>query len=686
MALWKSLLESPPVRWCLSNRWRLRLVILILFTGVILGSALLLRARERRTAHDQLLADAWRQFDWAVDADDYTTAEDLLTRLADFTQDPAVRSRLAVLHGGEADAGDAALARLLMNEHLRHNRWPEATREAAKVVAATPSQMLARGLLARQELRDGHADAARAHLAAIPSPFENSAGAMPGALLLVVNLKRELGDDDADLLAFIALRVVPMLKSRKVDQFSDTDALQLLQCYHLACSALERYPALAEFWVPGAKLLARLGDDPQRTTAVALVREAHLAIVYRLRQTNALPAKESESLIAEFEAQVAAEWATARSRDERDPRPYVGLALAAYRRRDLAGAKEWLERGLKACDHPRDLYLVLGRLLRDSDPLTAAVFLEEAYERFPKDAAVGMMLAELALAAGRPDRARQVCRAARAANPTERWARRIEAASSLALEQPTQALEALAPIRATLKHDATGMELYARAACAVGAEALADELLAPPPISAAEAEGYLGAARGYLAASRPAEAVRCAKVIVTRFPEHRPARIIQAESLNLLAQANDAVKWPAEPVREALDAFDWLRQRDPGNRHVAQRIAWLQLKGLNSPALALRSAAPLREEGAVLTVEMTETLAAVLVANGEAEPALRLFDDVVKRAPSRAGAYIGRAEAALRLGRRGDAADDLRRAGSLSRTPRQTAEWQRIDRELRGER
>src|SRR5205823_5726566 len=149
-------------------------------------------------------------------------------------------------------------ARLLMSEHLRHNRWPEAAREAAKVLATTPGQMLARGVLASQELRAGRRDAARGHLAAIPSPFENPEGVLPGALLLVINLKRELGDDDSDLLAFIALRLAPMLKSRKVEQLSATDALQLLQCYHLACAALDRYPVLAEYWVPGARLLARI--------------------------------------------------------------------------------------------------------------------------------------------------------------------------------------------------------------------------------------------------------------------------------------------------------------------------------------------------------------------------------------------------------------------------------------------
>ena len=145
------------------------------------------------------------------------------------------------------------------------------------------------------------------------------------------------------------------------------------------------------------------------------------------------------------------------ARDERDVRPYVGLALASRRRGNPEEARQLIERGLRACGNPSELYLVLGRLLRDSDALTGAVYLEQAHERFPNDAMIRQLRAELAFAAGRPDRAREVCRAAREADPAARWANRLEAAACLAVGRPTQALEALAPIRASLGHDITGM-------------------------------------------------------------------------------------------------------------------------------------------------------------------------------------------------------------------------------------
>src|SRR5262245_56449483 len=110
MALRNTLLDSRPVRgivtlwhWCLSNRWRVWIALLLVLGAPAGVSAWLLTTRERRTQRDQLLANTWRKFDQTVAADDFATAEDLLTRLADFTRDPAVRARLETLRRGESD-------------------------------------------------------------------------------------------------------------------------------------------------------------------------------------------------------------------------------------------------------------------------------------------------------------------------------------------------------------------------------------------------------------------------------------------------------------------------------------------------------------------------------------------------------------------------------------------------------
>jgi predicted Zn-dependent protease len=675
-----------PVRWCLARRWRLRGALCIIFAAVAGASILLVTLRDRRTERAETIAELWHQAERASEREDIAQVEAALERIAELTDhDAAVEGRLNGLRRGEAEPGDAPLARLLMGEHLRHDRWPEATREAGKLVKAVPGHLLARGLLARRDLHDGRPDDARAHLAAIMSPFDNADNATPGALLLAAALKRDLGDDDSDLLAFMALRVAPILNSKQVDELSPVDAVQLLQCYHLACAAMDRYPNLAEYWVPGARLLARMKDDSARSATLATVREAHLGVLHQLQQTKALSERDSAALRGEFQEQVAAAWAAAHHRDERDPRPYVGLALASHRRGREDESREWLERGLRTCDKPRDLYLVLGRLLRASDPLGAAAHLEDAYDRFPADPEIQQLLAELALAVGRPDRAADICRAARVANPSAAWACRLLAAACLDAGRPTQALEALAPLRGALRHDVAGMELYTRAASAIGADTTFDELLTAEFKSPADAEGWLGAARGFLIAARPADAARCARTIIDYFPDHLPARAVHAEALGAIAEDGDAPNWLAERVRDALAAFEWLRRRDSDNRYLAQRIAWLQLKGLRAPALALGSAAPLRAEGAAVTPEMHETLAAVLLANERPDDALRYFDAAIERSPGRAGAFVGRAAALARLGRSDEAMADLQRAAALPRSPRQTAEWQRIDQQRRGE-
>ena len=667
--------------------WRYRLLLLAILAGLGIP-AYLVWQRERNTKREQQIAETWRRFDWAVAAGDPIAAEELLAHLANLTHhEPAVERRLEALHRGDSDPEDLPIAWLLVTKHLRHDRWPEAAREAAKVIAMAPGDMLARGVLARQAMQAGRDDEARRHLGAIAPPHDAPDAAAPGALLLAISLKRELGDDDSDFLSFIAVKIAPLLKSRQVDRLPPLARLQLAQCYHLACDALDKYPELAAYWAPVARLISELGDDAVRPSAIALTLERHLALIDQMRKMNRLSPTESAGLMAGFARQVRDTWAAANITDPGDPLPYAGLALACRRAGEPQESTRWLERGLTACADSRGLYLIAGRLLRQSDPLAGAEFLERGLKRFPHDAAIEQAFAELAAAAGRRDRALDACRAARAEHPNRTWACRLEASICLDLGRPTRALEALAPIKADLPSDAGGMELYVRAACAVGAETSAHELLAREPGDAAEAAGYAGAARGYLLAGRGDDAIRLARRIIDRYPEHLAARLVLAEALRLRAEAGDLVHLPVDRVREAIEAFDWLRRRDPANCVIAQRIAWLQLKGLEAADLALKSAAPLREQAVIarLTPEMNETLGATLLAAGQIDAALPPLTAAIESAPDRAGPYISRAAALLRLGRKREARADLDRAENLSRTPRQTAEWQQVLRKLRGD-
>lgn len=668
-------------------RWRYRLALLALLAGIAIPAFLVWR-RERDNRRQELIAEAWRRFDRSAAQSDLPAAETSLRQLSELTRnDPTVTARIDSLHRGEADAEDATLARLLVNEHLRNERWREANREAVKIIAAAPGDMLARGILARQALRAGRIGEARDHLAAIPSPRDAPDAASPGALLLVVNLKRELGDDDSDLLSFIASRLAPLVKSRQAHRLPPAARLQLVQCYHLACDALDRYPELAALWAPAARLILEVGNDAGGPLAAAVVRQRHLGVIDRLRKLHRLSEAAATKLSAEFEREVRDAWASAHAADERQPLPYAGLALACRRAGQADEAARWLDRGLAACADAHELYFMAFQLLKDTDPASGVAFLQRGLDRFPGDSAIQQSLAELAAAAGRPDLALATCRSARARTTDLAWACRLEAVLCLELGRPTQALEALAPIKATLPRDANAMESLVRAACAVGVEASAEEILTPAPRDVLESNGHAGAARGYLASGRINDADRVAARIIERFPDHVAARLIHAEALALRAEAGDSAHWDAKLVQQAIEAFDWLRRRDPANCHVAQRIAWLQLEGLGAAELALQSTAPLRQEPATahLTPEMCETLGSVLLANGQAEAAIPLLTRAIDAAPTRPDSYIGRASAFRRLGKSRDARADLDRAAALPCSPRQDFARRRILRQIQGD-
>jgi tetratricopeptide (TPR) repeat protein len=363
------------------------------------------------------------------------------------------------------------------------------------------------------------------------------------------------------------------------------------------------------------------------------------------------------------------------------------LALASRRAGEADEATCWLERGLAACADARELYLLANQLFKEIDPAAGVAFIQRALDRFPGDPEIQRSLAELAAAAGRPDLALATCRSARSRMTNLAWACRLEAVLCLELGRPTQALEALAPIKAAVARDANAMESYVRAACAVGVEAIAEEILTSAPRDALESNGHAGAARGYLASGRINDTIRVAARIIERFPDHVAARLIHAEALALRAEAGDSAHWDAKYVQQAIEAFDWLRRRDPANCHLAQRIAWLQLEGLGAAELALQSATPLRQEPAMahLTPEMSETLGAVLLANGQAEAAITLLTRAIDAAPTRPESYIGRAAALLRLGKSREARADLDRAAALPCSPRQDFARRRILQLLQGD-
>lgn len=675
-----------PALWYWRLRWRYRIsLVLVLAIGAGLPLALAWR-RERQNRRDQWIAYERARFDRAVSISDVAIAESALAHLAELLPtDRAVAARLAALRRGESEAGDAALARLLLNEHLQHDRWDEAARAANIRLAAAPNDLLARVVLAEHARRLGRRDEAMAHVDALPAPDDALDSATPGALLLAVRLRRDFGRDDRDLVEFLAERVLPILKSRGVENLKPIGKIQLIQCYHEACRDLAHNASLAELWVPAARLLGEIGDQPGRAKQAALLHEEHLAVLDRLRLLNKVSETDAGVLRAELEQRVDVLWQRLRAEEPESVLADLGLALVSYRKGDVTEAVRRLVAGLERGGDTKDLYVTLARLLRQSDPTAGLAFLERAAKRFPNDPALLQLLAELAVMAGRPDRALEACRQARKSRTDLAWACRLEAGLCLANGRPTQAIEALAPLRSALAQDAAAAELYVRALCAIGADEEANALWDRFP-NTGGVEGRTGAARGFLLAGRIEYAKNWAERIVELAPEHVPARQVHAEALRLDAEAGDAVKWESEKVRHAIQAYDWLRRRAPDDRMVAVRVVRLQLYGLKAPELAQQAARPLQAESdwARLTPEMLEVLGELALVAGDLNRAREYLDAAVLAAPAAAGPYIIRCQLLIKLNRPGEARADLDRAAALPRSPRQAAQWQRAADQLRG--
>ncbi|MFL5342074.1 MAG: tetratricopeptide repeat protein, partial [Gemmataceae bacterium] len=619
---------------------------MILLVLGLLGSSLLARRAQLNRRHARAGA-LWQQFAVAVKQLDRERAETSLQQLVDLTGDERAARYLAAVRAGEADASDPALAGLLMNDHLRHGRRDEATREAEKRLSAVPHDWQARCLVADRARRAGRSEEAIAHLAALPSPHDDSASATPGSLLFALRLNRDLGRDDSEIISFLTARVVPLLKSARVGAFPAGEQLQMLECYRESLTLLERKPELAELFVPAVRLAGRLDGEATFSTeqraGLGFVWEALLAEVRRLEQMGRLPAADAAVLEAELEENVRVHWERLRAAAPADATAYVGLALAAYRQRQPDQAVRLLQDGLSACGDRPEFFRILGGLLRQRDPRQALAWLEEARARWPNDLNLLEQYAETAWAARRPDLALAACEAAQQRKADLPWACRLAAAAQLAAGRPTAAIEALSPLRTALAGDAGGAELYVRALCAVGADHLAETFLQAIPPDGLPSGG-LGGARGLLAQGRHEAAARWAQRVVDRAPDQVPARRILAEALRLLAEAGDAPAWDTERVRAALRAYEWLQSRDPEDLAVVQRIVWLQLKGLRLPDLAYRTAAPLRA-AAALDLAARETLAAVYLGVGQPREAVPLLDPAIAAEPDRTGLYVLRAQA-----------------------------------------
>jgi tetratricopeptide (TPR) repeat protein len=662
---------------------RRRLTILI--TGVMVLAVVSTVAvgyigRELHFRKAQAAAEKWAVLQSHAAKQDMPGVRAELDAITALTPNDAniVRWRTA-LDDGKADPADLGMVRFVMNEHLRAGRLDAAALEAAVRVAALPKDWQARCVLAHAALTHGDRAAAIAHLEALPSPFDLEKNPGPGPVMYAIRLHQQLGLTSLELTSFVVLELLPALESSQVGYIQLGEKLGLLDAFEHAGKALDAHPDVARFWVPAAALGRQAADDPAATTAdlmrLGYLFEGQLALLAELRKRSKLPPEDADRLARELDDRIRATWLKVLDRDPKEPAGHIGLALVQFRAGAVDDAVATLDRGLEACGGRVELLAAFADVTRRRDPQSGLELLMRAVRQRPNDPVLWRLAAETAVAANRPDVALSACDEVLGKRPGEPWACRTKAGLLLGQGRATEAVAALEPTRASFAQDGLATELYVRALCAAGAAPLADPLLKEMTGRPDAVPGLLGGGRALLKAGRPESATAWAEEAVRRAPEDHSARLLHADSLRAWAEEDAAPAWNQDRVREAVRAYEWLRDRDSDDLAIANNLAWLQLKGQRRPTTADASAAPLRARMADnrgLPPEMLETLGAIDLEIEQPARAAKLLESATRGPSPRPGYWTHLARAYLQLGRRSDAKKCIDKAAELPRSVRES--------------
>jgi tetratricopeptide (TPR) repeat protein len=363
---------------------------------------------------------------------------------------------------------------------------------------------------------------------------------------------------------------------------------------------------------------------------------------------------------------------------EKDPKQahaYVILAESRFRGGQVEAAFDAIHRGFRECGPTPELVMDKALLLRRTDPKASLEFLDSVVNLAALNPAMCQVYADVALGAGRPDKALEACRLAHKQQPGLLWAHRREAEICRLLGRTTEAAAALQPIRAYLATDPTGCELYVKTLCDAGSFALAEEFLKEVAAENRPIEVLLKAARGFAEVGRHEDAARWARIVLERDQTYAPALLILADSLRV--QAEIGVRgWDHDKVRESLRAYRAVLRQQDDNLTVVNNIAWLELKALDLPKQAFESALPLRavQDRVGLPADFMETLGAVYIGVGRFEDARRMLNEAIRTAGPRPGFYIHLALAHHGLQQPEMAEKCLLKAAELPKSPREIAE------------
>lgn len=650
-------------------------------------------SREKQLTHSQLAGQRWEQLESRAAAQDVAGVREALATIETLTpDDPRLLRWKRALDAQHADENDSTMVRFVMNQLLRAGRVDDAAREASAFVARYPKDWQARCILAHSALEHGDRSKARRQLAELPNALDLKKNPGPGPILYAIRLHRRLGLPDAELLSYLSANILPELESSQASYASLAEKLQILEAFELVGASSENKDNVAPYWVPIATLGRQVLED-RSASCDDLVRlsylfEGQLSVLVELRRQNRLPAAEINKLYRELESRIEAAWSRVLSCDARLPAAYIGLALVHQRTGKSREAVTTLTRGLSACGNRTELLAAFAAVQRHHDPKAAMDLLQRAAREHPNDLTLKRLVAETAMRINRADIALAICDEAIAKKLGLPWVCRIRAKVMIDQKRPLEAMAALEPIRAELLRSASDAELWVTALAHANESERIEQALADAKANEAPVMLYVRCGRALLRADRIELAERWAEEAIRVSSNHRDARVLHADCLRAWADKDGAPSWNSDRVRSAVRACEWLRQFEPDNLEFANNLAWLQLKGLKQPALALSTAAPLREYESSpqqLSPEMLETLGAIYLELDQAEKAARHFERAIRESQPAPSLLIHLARAYLRLGRRDAAKHCIDRAAKMPKSIRESSELAQVVRFWRGD-
>src|SRR5262245_3989199 len=178
-----------------------------------------------------------RQLDYQIAICDIDAVESTLVALQKMApDDPSISARLEGIRAREAPLNDPNLIRVVMRTHYRFGAYDLAAREASKLIESLPADWEARCMLADQASRRDDKSSVRKHLSVLPRPFDVADSIQPWVAWYSAVLFQRIGETARydEMVDFIVLNVLPLLRSKDVGLLEHDAKLLLLECYRLS--------------------------------------------------------------------------------------------------------------------------------------------------------------------------------------------------------------------------------------------------------------------------------------------------------------------------------------------------------------------------------------------------------------------------------------------------------------------